>query len=28
MGSNVVAIVYGADDDTAVKVQRAIEGLA
>jgi len=28
MGSNVVAIVYGADDDTAAKVQRAIEGLA
>ena len=27
-GSNVVAVVYGADDDTAAKVQRAIEGLS
>jgi hypothetical protein len=27
MGSNVLAVMYGGDDDTAEKVQRAIEGL-
>lgn len=27
MGSNVVTVVYGADDETAAKIQRAIEGL-